>query len=131
MPTILLLLVGVLQPNHQSPCLFLEKGGRMSTSVAPKAKRGSKVAQKTGNGHVPRSLKIAEKGIKTGHDFANLMSALMSDLIEGRVAPNVGNATSNAGGKLLKVVEMQYKYGTVSPGKESKTLVLAIGNSEK
>lgn len=40
------------------------------------------------------------------------MSALMSDLIEGAITPNVANATVNAGGKLLKVVEMQYKYGT-------------------
>jgi hypothetical protein len=53
------------------------------------------------------------------------MSALMSDLIDGRVTPSIGNATCNAGGKLLKVVEMQYKYGTAGPG-QNKTLVLAI-----
>lgn len=55
------------------------------------------------------------------------MSALMSDLIEGSITPNVANATVNAGGKLLKVVEMQYRYGspkaslplslTLAPGK--------------
>jgi hypothetical protein len=73
----------------------------------------------------PRSLDIAARGIKTGGDFANLMSALMSDLIEGRVTPNIGNATCNAGGKLLKVVEMQYKYGTDGPGQQ-KILTLAI-----
>jgi hypothetical protein len=39
------------------------------------------------------------------------MSALMSDLVEGKVAPQVGNAVCNAGGKLLKVVEMEFKYG--------------------
>lgn len=74
----------------------------------------------------PRSLTIAGKGIKTGSDFAQLMSALMSDLIEGRVTPNVGNATCNAGGKLLKVVEMQYKYGTDGPGTGQKVLRLAV-----
>jgi hypothetical protein len=42
------------------------------------------------------------------------MSALMSDLIEQRVSPGIGNAACNAGGKLLKVVEMNYKYGTTS-----------------
>jgi len=73
----------------------------------------------------PRSLKIAASGVKTGHDFANLMSALMSDLIEGRVTPSIGNATCNAGGKLLKVVEMQYKYGTDGPG-QHKVLTLAL-----
>jgi hypothetical protein len=48
----------------------------------------------------------------------------MSDLIEGRVAPNVGNATSNAGGKLLKMIEMQFKYG--KPGsQEDRVLTLS------
>lgn len=55
----------------------------------------------------------------------------MSDLIEGNVAPNVGNATCNAGGKLLKVVEMQYKYGTVKQGKKHKTLVLSINEEQE
>lgn len=59
----------------------------------------------------PRSLVTAAAGIKTGKDFASFMSALMSDLIEGNVTPQVGNAAVNAGGKLLKVVEMEYKYG--------------------
>jgi len=74
----------------------------------------------------PRSLVIAERGVKTGTDFASLMSALMSDIIEGRVTPNIGNATCNAGGKLLKVVEMQYKYGTDGPGQSGKVLHLAV-----
>jgi hypothetical protein len=57
------------------------------------------------------------------------MSSLMSDIIEGRVTPSMGNATCNAGGKLLKVVEMQYKYGTT--GKDnSKRLVLAVGTED-
>jgi hypothetical protein len=59
----------------------------------------------------PRSLAISERGIRTGGDFASLMSALMSDIIGGRVTPQVGNAACNAGGKLLKIVEMQYQYG--------------------
>ena len=59
----------------------------------------------------PRSLGIAERGIKTGRDFANLMGALMSDLIAGRIQASVSNATCNAGGKLLKVVELEFKYG--------------------
>lgn len=39
------------------------------------------------------------------------MSAMMSDLVNGRIAPNVGHAAVNAGGKLLKVVELRLKYG--------------------
>ena len=70
-----------------------------------------------------RSGPIAAAGVSTGEDFAALMSALMSDLIDGSVSPNIANATVNAGGKLLKVVEMQYRYG--SP-KEQKPLTLTL-----
>jgi hypothetical protein len=73
----------------------------------------------------PRSLSISEAGIKTGSDFANLMSALMSDIIAGRVTPSTGNAACNAGSKLLKVVEMQFKYGTNGIGQGEKELTLA------
>ena len=71
----------------------------------------------------PRSFAVAQKGIRTSQDFSRLMSALMSDLIEGRVTPGVGNVTCNAGGKLLKSVELQYKYGVDGPG-QSKSLML-------
>jgi hypothetical protein len=69
----------------------------------------------------PRSLAISTSGVTTATDFATLMSAVMSDVIDGRLPPPVANAVCNAGGKLLKVVEMQYKYasqpnkGTVGP----------------
>lgn len=75
--------------------------------------------------HTPRSLAISERGIRTGSDFANLMSALMSDLIDGSISPGVGTATVNAGGKLLQVVHMTLKYGKADGGRsERKTLVL-------
>ncbi len=51
------------------------------------------------------------------------MSALMSDVLEGAITPMVANATVNAGGKLLKVVEMQYKYGAP---KNQQPLVLTL-----
>lgn len=72
-----------------------------------------------------RSLAIAAKGITTGHDFANFMSALMSDLISGAIAPQVGNAACNAGGKLLKAVEMQMRHGTAN-AQGQKVLTLAL-----
>lgn len=78
----------------------------------------------------PESLRIASKGIRTAHDFSNFMSALMGDLISGRVTPNVGNATCNAGGKLLKAAEMQVKYGTNGNGNQGRVLVLAPGTGE-
>lgn len=72
--------------------------------------QGNSEVSKTGS-QDPVSLAISERGIRTGGDFASLMSALMSDIIGGRVTPQVGNAACNAGGKLLKIVEMQYQYG--------------------
>ena len=53
------------------------------------------------------------------------MSALMADLIEGRVTPAIGNATCNAAGKLLKVVELNMKYGVPAEG-GGKVLKLAM-----
>ncbi len=86
------------------------------------AQRDSLATQK------PESLRVSKSGIKTGQDFANLMSSVMSDLIEGRIPPQVANAVCNAGGKLLKVVEMQNKYG-IKPKDHAneKVLVLATG----
>jgi hypothetical protein len=72
----------------------------------------------------PRSVGLASEGVHTGTQFAKLMSALMSDIIEEKVTPAVANAACNAGGKLLKVVEMQLKYGTKTKGKR-QTLQLA------
>jgi hypothetical protein len=73
----------------------------------------------------PRSLAIAERGVKTGADFANMMSALMSDIVAERITPNKAHAACNAGRQLLKVVEMQYRYG----GKENtRALTLAPGS---
>jgi hypothetical protein len=76
------------------------------------------------------SLGIAEKGIVTGHDFAGFMSALMSDLVGGSVSPMVGNAACNAGGKLLKVVEMQMKYGTASASQQGRKVLFLTGTPE-
>lgn len=58
----------------------------------------------------PRSLEIGQRGVRSAEDFASLMSALMTDVLEGSVTPNVANTVCNAGARLLKVVEMQLKY---------------------
>ena len=72
----------------------------------------------------PRSLEAARGGIQTTGDFANMMSCLMSDVIEEKITPAVSNACVNAGGKLLKVVELQQKYGTTAKNGD-KVLQLA------
>lgn len=58
-----------------------------------------------------RSTPIAQLGIYDADRFAQVMSALMTDLLTGAVEPQIANAFCNAGGKLLKVVEMKAKRG--------------------
>lgn len=55
------------------------------------------------------------------------MSALMCDIVEEVIDPRAANAACTAGAKLLKVVEMQYKYGRNASGGEPKALVLTKG----
>ena len=82
------------------------------------------MATKVSKGKTARSLALAHDGITSGVDFARVMSALMSDVLEGAITPEIANATVNAGGKLLKVVEMQYKYAPPKFG-EQPMLILA------
>lgn len=83
----------------------------------------------TGSRRKPRSLPIAEKGIQTSKDFAHLMSALIGDIVSERMTPQVSNAVCNAGGKLLKIVEMEYKFGRRKPEQSGRTLALASGGA--
>ena len=104
------------------------------TGTAGETRTGEAVATTaTGKGNAsipptasPRSLPIAAAGVATGEDFANLMSALMSDLIEGTIDPVTANAACNAGGKLLKIVEMQYRHKS-QPREREDVLTLATG----
>lgn len=101
----------------------------MSTARKNLIKPGAKDVEKQ-EAVKPRSLAIAAKGIKTGADFAGFMSAVMADLIKGNITPVIGNAVCNAGGKLLKVVEMQYRYASQQDG-GSKILQLVPPENEE
>lgn len=72
----------------------------------------------------PASVQLAERGIHTGADFASVMSALLTDTIAGRVQPQTANAACNISDKLLKVVELQYKYGKPAEGVGHRLLAL-------
>lgn len=78
----------------------------------------------------PRVTSILQTGIKTAPDFAKCMSALMADIADESISPKLANAICNAGGKLLKVVEMQYKYGKPSSSESPRdhNLVLVPGD---
>ena len=87
------------------------------------AEESTKLSKASTEDGQPRCIEAAKNGIRTGSDFANMMSCLMSDVIEGRVTPSIANATCNAGGKLLKVVEMQIKYATTTTGPKDLSLL--------
>ena len=66
----------------------------------------------------PKCMKLADDGVRTGKQFAQLMSYMMGDIVTGRMTPQTANAMCNAGGKMLKVVEMQHKYGGAKKDQE-------------
>jgi hypothetical protein len=70
---------------------------------------------------VPMSTQLAAKGIQTDADFAGVFTALIGDTLSGAITPNVANASCNAAGKLLKMIELRSKYGRGEPMKLVKT----------
>lgn len=74
-------------------------------------------------GETPLSVQIASRGIRTADDAANFQSALLGDLMAERVTVKKTNAACNVVGKLLKVVELQQKYG--GAGENRKPLHMA------
>jgi hypothetical protein len=59
---------------------------------------------------------IAGGDITNAQQFARVMSAILSDALTGAIKPAEGNLACNAAGKLLKVTEMQLKYGPKGGG---------------
>lgn len=105
--------------------MFKKKQATVNRNSHPvaKAKRSKSSAE---------SLEVSARGIKTSQDFNDTMTALIGDLLAGRVTPQVGNAVCNAGGKLLKMVELQAKYGQRPPEKsQASDKVITLSSSEK
>lgn len=73
----------------------------------------------------PNCLAISERGIRTAQEFAQFMSAVMGDVVAGRLSNGKAAASTRAGMALLKVIEMQYRYGseTEQPGKRTLRLI--------
>jgi hypothetical protein len=53
------------------------------------------------------------------------MSALVTDVIRGSLTPEVTNAACNASGKLIKMVELEYKYAQ-EPERRRRNLNVAF-----
>lgn len=72
----------------------------------------------------PTAAKLADAGIATGADFSRVMAALLADTVAGRIEPNRANAACNVAGKLIRMVEMQHKYGKQVDGSTERLLSL-------
>lgn len=81
-----------------------------------KDSKGSRFVSKTKNvvkTTVPTaSARIAADGITSSNNFGKLMSAIISDVLNNRISTDVANAACNAGGKMLKCIELRFKYGS-------------------
>ena len=88
------------------------KNKKVRTRRNPESEKGDR--------RTPKCVAVADAGIETGGQFARLMSALIGDVATGRIDTRRANAMCNAGGKLLKVVELQQKYGTPVPANNEK-----------
>lgn len=71
------------------------------------------------------SEKVAARGIHTASEFAGLMSCLLADLARGTITPQLANAMCNAAGKLLRLVEIQQRFGA---GHQNYEMLLAPKN---
>ena len=67
---------------------------------------------------------LAQHGISTSRNCANVLAAIALDVGTGCLTPQVGNAMCNPIGKLLKLKEMEIKYGTADQPGGQKRLVL-------
>lgn len=92
----------------------------MAQAKQATAKRSESTAQEQS----PRCLPISDGGINTAQDFARFMSAMIGDVISGRISSSKAQAASQTGGKLLKVIEMQYRYGIEGTVKGKRVLRL-------
>lgn len=84
-----------------------------------RSKAHTRTDQKT-----PASAKLADDGIVTGADFSRVMAALLADTIAGRIEPQRANASCNVAGKLIRMVELQHKYGRQVEGSTDRLLTL-------
>jgi len=72
----------------------------------------------------PKCLAIFDSGVTDSRIYAMGMIALMGDVARGSISPTNANAICKAGGQLLRVKEMEVKYGRQYKEDGSKVLML-------
>lgn len=64
----------------------------------------------------PTSAKMmAKTGVSDSRKCANVLGAIALDVLQERITPPTGNTACNAIGKLLKIKELEIKYGRPMP----------------
>lgn len=58
------------------------------------------------------------------------MSALMSDVLEGKIAPERASVAIKAGSQLLRITDMQLRYQATA-GKDGKKMVLMLTSGKR
>lgn len=70
----------------------------------------------------PKCVAIAERGITNSQQAIEYLSALIADGSAGRVTTGLMHGTCNAMGKMLRVVEMEARFGTAIGSGQEKVL---------
>ena len=70
-----------------------------------------------GGGQTPRSQAISDAGIENGHDMMALHSALISDVLNGRIDRRQAQTVIGHSRVMLCLVDMAYRHGGMKGGK--------------
>jgi hypothetical protein len=72
-------------------------------------------------------MKFAEQaGLTTSLDVIEFMGLMACDVLARRITPAEANASSSAIGKMIRMVDLQYKHGTQGAGGGRRILSLQV-----
>lgn len=101
---------------------IVDKVGRLAAEAA--AREAAAAVPPPPEKQRARSLAIAQGGLRTGFDTINMLTATITDVLEESITTSQASVVVNAIGKVLKVVELQFKYGKTRPDGGERDLVL-------
>jgi hypothetical protein len=100
----------LLQPNRKTHSLDRRRKGHKAPPVPNKKMAGFRDRSPS------RAVAAFAEGIGSSAQFANVLSALVGDVLNGSITPEVANAACNASGKLLKLIDLQLQFKAARTG---------------
>ena len=76
-----------------------------------RARKSKAVAKGNALATRAHAVELATQGVRVDKEYLDLMTALMCDVVQGKVAPQVVNAACNAGARVLQLIELRLRYG--------------------